>query len=308
LPFSACSYLVERIDLLLHEGQRDDSLRSCMLIFALARHVEREPTLAAYHSSLVWRRLGADWGNRILQDGPVAAELRQALEKEVGRHDRLDGFLWALKSERALGLDMFQAMYTGEVGGRAGYGAAGGGLVLQTVARWIAPLTRWRYWSHACNYLDVMDAALAWGPGPRHQTRDQARAKPKWSDDLTATTAFQVTLEYEILERTRAEMRCLRVLNALERRAAQGGGETADLTELSLPADAVIDPFSGALLLVKKSERGWTVYSVGRDLKDDGGDIQDPVIAPDYGFGPPSDKQRATAPSSSGSAGTPPRP
>lgn len=300
LPYSGGNYLVQRIGLLRHEGQRDEALRTCVTLFALARHAEREPTMAAYHTPLVWRRSGAHLGNCILQDGPVAPELREALEQEVGRHDRLAGFLEALKSERALGLDMFRAMFTGEVGSQTGYRTAGGGTqcsVLQTFAKWLAPLTQWRYRSHACDYLDVMNAAIAWGVRPCYQTRDQARPELKWSDDLTAQTVFEYSLACRMLERTRAEMRCLRVLNALQRRAAATGAETATLAELGLPPDATIDPFSGALLKVKKTDGGWTVYSVGPDLKDDGGDIEDPVQPPDFGFGPPCDKTRSSEPS-----------
>jgi len=296
LPYSGGNYVVQRIGLLRHEGQRDESLRTCVILFALARHAEREPTVAAYHTSLVWRRSGAYLGNWILQDGPVAPGLRQALEEEVGRHDRLNGFLGALKSERALGLDMFQAMFAAEVGSEAGGGTRGS--VLHTLARWLAPLTRWRYRSHACDYLDVMNAAIAWGVRPYYQTRDQAPPDLKWSHDLTAQTVFEYSLACRMLERTRAEMRCLRTLNALQRRAEEMGAETATLTDLGLPPDATIDPFSGELLRVKKSDRGWTVYSVGRDLKDDGGHIEDPVEPPDYGFGPPGDEPRPSEPSS----------
>jgi hypothetical protein len=55
---------------------------------------------------------------------------------------------------------------------------------------------------------------------------------------------------------------------------------------------------AAAVVLLKKSDRGWTVYSVGRDLKDDGGHIDDPVEPPDYGFGPPGDEPRPSEPSS----------
>jgi len=296
LPYSGGNYLVQRIDFLRYEGQRDEALRTCVTLFALARHAEREPTVAAYHTPLVWRRTGARLGNAILQEGPVAPGLRNALEEEVGRHDRLDGFLGALRSERALGLDMFQAMFTGEVDREAGGGTSGS--VLHTLAQWLAPLTQWRYRSHACDYLDVMNAAIAWGVRPYYQTRDQAPLDLKWSHDLTAQTVFEYSLACRMLERTRAEMRCLRTLNALQQRAAEMGAETATLTNLGLPPDATIDPFSGELLKVKKSNRGWTVYSVGRDLKDDGGDIEHPVEPPDYGFGPPGDQPRSSESSS----------
>jgi hypothetical protein len=38
-----------------------------------------------------------------------------------------------------------------------------------------------------------------------------------------------------------------------------------------LARDAMIDPFSGELLVYRPSDEGWTLYSVGPNLIDDGG-------------------------------------
>ena len=63
-------------------------------------------------------------------------------------------------------------------------------------------------------------------------------------------------------------------------RVAENGREAESLAELSLPAEATIDPFSGAPLLLNRRDNKWIVYSVGDDGKDDGG------LAPkDYGVG-----------------------
>jgi hypothetical protein len=40
---------------------------------------------------------------------------------------------------------------------------------------------------------------------------------------------------------------------------------------LGLPKDVKTDPFSGKPLMLRRSERGWTIYSVGENLKDDAG-------------------------------------
>ena len=46
------------------------------------------------------------------------------------------------------------------------------------------------------------------------------------------------------------------------------------------------DPYTGESLHVKKTPQGWLVYSVGRNLKDDGGKVEDPTNG-DVGVGPP---------------------
>jgi hypothetical protein len=57
----------------------------------------------------------------------------------------------------------------------------------------------------------------------------------------------------------------------------------ADLTDFGLPKDATIDPFNSQPLRVKPTSQGWVVYSVGRDLVDNGGkldDLSDIGVAP----------------------------
>ena len=59
------------------------------------------------------------------------------------------------------------------------------------------------------------------------------------------------------------------------------------LSDLGLPAETIVDPFNGGSLHVKKTPRGWLVYSVGPNFKDDGGNIweHDPKTS-DVGVGP----------------------
>jgi hypothetical protein len=82
-------------------------------------------------------------------------------------------------------------------------------------------------------------------------------------------------------------IRCLRVLNALQRRVTAGSGTVPKLRDLSLPAKTTTDPFIGGPLHVKKTSRGWLIYSVGENMQDDGGKIADPQNG-DVGIGPPS--------------------
>ncbi len=56
-----------------------------------------------------------------------------------------------------------------------------------------------------------------------------------------------------------------------------------DTSSLGLPTDATIDPFTEQPLVIRKQGASWLVYSLGFDLKDDGGDIdqwKDVGIAP----------------------------
>ncbi len=92
-----------------------------------------------------------------------------------------------------------------------------------------------------------------------------------------------LSVNREPAERVRAIARSLRVLNALQARGPAGDGQVPPLEDLGLPAEATTDPFNGEPLHVKKSPRGWTVYSVGGNGVDDGGAFDK---AADIGVGP----------------------
>ncbi len=91
---------------------------------------------------------------------------------------------------------------------------------------------------------------------------------------------------YVAVTRTRAEIRSLRVLNALQTHVPAGSNETPKLSELGLPVETTTDPFTGEPLHVKKTPQGWLVYSVGPNRQDDGGKLDDPRDG-DVGVGPP---------------------
>jgi hypothetical protein len=75
------------------------------------------------------------------------------------------------------------------------------------------------------------------------------------------------------------------VLNALQARAPRDDNGVPNIGDLGLPTEATIDPFNGKSLIVKKAPEGWTVYSVGSDLVDNGGKLDGRT---DVGAGPNS--------------------
>ena len=89
---------------------------------------------------------------------------------------------------------------------------------------------------------------------------------------------------FDLVHRTSATLRSLRVLNALQQYAIEHGREPVGLSDLNLPAVDTIDPFNGQPLIVKPTAAGWLVYSVGMNGVDDGGDF---AKDKDVGFGPP---------------------
>ena len=81
----------------------------------------------------------------------------------------------------------------------------------------------------------------------------------------------------------------LRVLNALQTHVAPGSDKIPRLSELGLPVETTTDPYTGEPLHVKKTPEGWLVYSVGPNIRDDGGKMggDDSPFTGDIGVGPP---------------------
>jgi hypothetical protein len=259
-----CQY---RVLVQLGEDHRDEAFETCLSMFRLARLFDRNPMLIGQLVGLAIRAMVVEDTSLVLQTGPLPASAYAALEQELARHDILEGYHNAIRSERAYGLQTFGEWASGVM----------------------APTVRMMPWfkNEECNYLDVMEMCL----------QDEQLSNPDWNSEMEAAVAERndgpftqlllPTLQQSHLAmlRTQAQLRALRVLNALlERERAGGAGEPA-LSDLGLPAGVATDPFNGEPLQLKKLPAGWLVYSVGANLKDDSGDLTDNL---DVGVGPPA--------------------
>ncbi|MBN2024424.1 MAG: hypothetical protein JW809_16715 [Pirellulales bacterium] len=252
---------------LMAQGKRDEAVGCCITTLKLARHYEHEPTLIAFLVSAACRGMAINAANRALQTGPVSEGARKALDDELARHDVYKAYHQTLATERAYGLDQFDAM-------------AGGMGALRAI----------RGREMLC-YLDGMEACL---------DRAAQLAEGKSLGLMPPLKGIYAQLMIPGVEatetaamRTEATINALRVLLALQRRAQPDAPAPADLAELGLPARATQDPFTGKPLVVKWVEGGWLIYSVNFDLTDDGGDFDDNK---DAGIGPPEEAKKEKEP------------
>lgn len=259
--------LCRRVDMLVAEGNRNEAVRTAVLLLQLARHFDRNPTAAGHLAALAVREVAIQSANEALQTGPVARKVRDALDAELALQELADGYASMLKTERALGLDK-----TRRLPGRDFWLVQRGILNLGTSL-----------------YLDEMEAflAVARSGSLSYSEADKALRQSQRADASPATEAFAkqvcvgVQATHLAATRVRAEIRALRALNAIQQANRK---DAATLGQLGLPAEATVDPFNGESLRVKKLPRGWTVYSVGPNAQDDGGRVDN---LSDIGVGPP---------------------
>lgn len=255
---SAARLLRARSILLVTRGDHDGALRSGLLALRLSQ--KQDPVLIGYLVSVAVRGMAATDCNRVLQDGPVSGELRSELENLLSQVNTMEAFREALRTERAFGISSFRETVPGR-------------------NNWLFRA----YWDpEEIAYLKLIKQEMTLTELPFtevRQIRDQTKSGA-WGT-LGGLVAPAAEKAREAAERDRANVACLRVVNALVRREKPDQPPKPDLSDLGLPAEATRDPFSGEPLRVKKVTGGWLVYSVGADLNDDGGDEEkDVILAP----------------------------
>lgn len=251
-----------RVRLLLAEGKPEEALDTCLVMLRLSNLFSQSPALIGQLVAIACRSVSLEATNQVLRAGEISAEARQRLEAELAKLDIRAAYRESFRSERAVGLSHFEdpqfvATYSGLPHGKG----------------------------DKLSYLELMEVLLATADRPYGDDRAKAemnrildRAGP-----LTKLLAPAIQATGDAVTRNEAQIRCLRVLNAL---LARDADEIDDmqLSDLGLPAEVTIDPFTGLPLNLKHTDDGWIVYSVGLDGKDDGGKFDEKVS--DVGFGP----------------------
>jgi len=246
------------------QGKHVDAGETVLQAFQLARHIDREPMIVNYLVSLACRAIAINAANRVLRTSPdLPADWHSRLEEELNRHDDMAAYTWTLKSERAYGIQQFQTMTSGVTG----------------------LLVMWHVKSQASDYLDVFDRELRMGTQSWYEVTEDMDALYSVSGlGLGELIKPALRAARDAMNRSRAKLRCLRVLNKLvaERVSASVQPHSA-LAQLNLPSDAKVDPYNGQSLVLKVRDGNWLIYSVGANTQDDGG-VLDSLA--DVGLGP----------------------
>ncbi len=252
-----------RADVLSAEGEREEAVQAGVDLLRLCRHFDQEPALVGYLVALACRESGIDSINRTLRDGVVSRAVRTTLETELALHDDMAGFQQALLTERAYSLDAYRNMVQG--------------------LDWLPPA--WFFKRSAVAMADQMDQLYAVADRPSYETEgERAEMKVAAADHTLLKLAWpSIDATWDARDRVRANLRCLRILNALQAFEEKNGNEPAELANLGLPIEVTTDPFTGEPLKWRKTDAGWLIYSVGRDGVDNGGQFDD---ATDHGVAP----------------------
>jgi hypothetical protein len=188
----------------------------------------------------------------LVQTAELKPETHRAIEEQIARYGKTENFVQTLRSERAFGIESFRAMPN--------------------------PLgMRNRDWK---NYLDLMKQLIAIGAKSKYEIGEPVELP---DSGMAASILPAMDASRRAMHRSRATMRCLRILNAIHLKRIES--DDIKLADLELPAEAIIDPYNGEPLRLKQTAHGWVVYAVGEDGVDNDGSISD--FQTDIGVGPP---------------------
>jgi hypothetical protein len=260
-------YIHWRTQMLVAEGRREEALDLGLKLLRLSELNESEPTMMSFLVTIVVRNIALQNIFEALSAGPVSEETHQHIDEALGRiaqgRPDLD---YVLRTERAVSSTSMD-----QVG--------------EMIPSPISSVLGWSVKRHFIDAVESYEPLFEVAGLPWYELKPMFAA-----GELTARSEGGVLAElllpslqasFKAASRDAAMIRALRVYNALLM-AEQAGHEPQGLDGLDLPAEETVDPFTGQPLIVKRTDRGWVVYSVGLNEVDDGGEFEK---GEDSGFG-----------------------
>jgi hypothetical protein len=242
-------YIECRVAVLIAHEQTDEALRSSILLMQLGRRMGCPQFINQYFASLALEGMALDCTNKALQSGPVSDKLRKDLNRVLLLNDPIEKYILMIKGQRAYELDFIRHKYFSPwlTFGRRNQ------IQLDVLHVFMAS-------------LDCIDKPYSFSAYKDRET--PSKPSPKFEIDFLRTmcrSALRVTYRNLALNRS------LRIINALQGNVPPGSDHVPTMAELGLPEEVGIDPYNGEAMHIKKLPQGWLVYSVGENLKDDGG-------------------------------------
>ncbi|MEX0641645.1 MAG: hypothetical protein WD468_03040 [Pirellulales bacterium] len=255
------------------DGDYDGAIGTGLTMLALCRHVDRDPTIMGCLVALACREVATSTIDLALRSGEIFDAARDALDAELARHDVVDAYRKSLITDQAFGLQVLQEVAAGkhrdQLKGNDAYWYRAAGFKNDR---------------HA--YLDYMAGSIAAAALPYSERKNRpAIAKALAEVGLLGEFVAPATeAANAAVNRTQVYLCCLRILSAIQRFDKAHPGSEPTFALLNLPEETTTDPFNGQPLHLEKKPGGWLIYSVGRNLKGDGGKVVGAIH--DCGFGP----------------------
>jgi len=253
------------------QGEITNAVRSTLLILRIGDSLSGEPTFMA-NGYMSWaddnacRRI-----NRILNCSALATSDCERLERALARHEAGNGTFRAWVGERAGIVPLLVEVYRPKL--TNGISSLRSRVFLAVIAQQERDMRL---------YLEGIQARIAFAEHPDATVFSRATARDEYEEKVVRRNFAFVSAIGLIPSKNivvneahfRALVRIARTALALERyRNANGGAIPESLSALvpGFLSAVPVDPFDDRPLKFKRTDKGYTIYSIGRNLVDDGG-------------------------------------
>ena len=269
-----------------HEGGEAELVDICVACIHNARSLGDEPSemghliyVACMETAL--RVLSHVLGQTTLTPAELQ-RLQELLEREIDE-PRL---LWATRGERALLVELFQAVHEGRVEGSTGF------VKLSRFTFWLPKWLRGARSLNRANLLRAMNEIVAASRLPTEQQCDEVQriVDARQRSDPEAATVLEVFMtSFKEAARCQAELRNAVLALAAERYRQEQGFWPGSLDELVRAGHVKripVDPYDGKAMRYRRMADGALFYSTGADRVDNGGLVsQSHPLAPGTDLG-----------------------
>ena len=281
------------------DGRTSEAFDDVTLILRMTNHVSAEPSLISQLVRLVCQFMAVDALNRIVEisrpDTPHAYHMYKALR----RVDNMAPFTHAIEGERCAGLLAFDWIESNPLFGLGPLPGTPNHPRLENWsarARFLVSLPSFR--EDEILFLRLSEESVALSRQPYRRIKDRAAAVEDASKRFGRYVIFREMSSGPALGAAQARDRAIALIGlaqhsmALEAHRNATGHYPTSLVELRKKVDWPLpkDPFSGKDFIYNKAGKGYLIYSIGPNMKDEGGKDRRSVRGPlAKGREPPDD-------------------
>jgi hypothetical protein len=279
------------------DGNANEAVEDIRAILAAARAIGDAPTMMGQLFHIAVDAIAVNRLQRLLAMCDDVSGL-DGLERQLADEAREPAVSHGMKGERAFVVAFFEGLASNRIPldealsemERFENVFAGSTSRKRRSAYWYRPKVA----RDGAYYLRIMNRLCRVSDRPLHEQADayrQATEDAKLHTGDTLIVNFLPTVEkvFQAMQRGRAQLDCARLAIAVERFRQANKRWPASLNEVPfdlLPA-VPIDPYDGQPIRFRRTDTGVVVYTLGQNLIDDGGAVEQPKIGDpslDVGF------------------------
>lgn len=273
---AVCRLLAAEAILAARSGRQDEALKKVALMFRIGEQTCDDPILIAVIVKCSICKAANNTLLAVMKYKPLTPDQTAAFNAILEKTDYGREYARSLKSERALTMWGFDCIMSGGLTDLLQ--AIGADRIPNRFeSKALAYLAKPLLYSDGRIALDHISRQIAIGEQPyrtKAQLRlDQSLRKVPWYAVLTRSCMPQFAQVRARIDEARTQTALTQVVIAAQQYRAKIGSYPVSLEELRAKTQWAMpwDPFSGKDFIYRQSGNGFIVYSIGRNLKDDGG-------------------------------------